>query len=317
MKLLFICDPIKDLNSSKDTSVFLIEKGWARNFECSTCEPKDVILKNVNNKNLVYVRTLLLKPPKEKNTGIWYEVVKEEILNISTFDFVLIRKDPPFDVNYNNLTLLLDFAEKEGVKILNSPKAIRNNNEKLSIFNFPAYIAQTVISANKNDLIDFSKSFSSVVFKPLNEMGGKNVFITKNSDINISNIVDNLTNMGVTKIVAQEFIPEITKGDKRILIINGKPVKNSLTRIPREGSLIANLAAGGTAQVETLSKREKEIANDVGKSLASDGLFLIGIDIIGDKLTEINITSPTGFREISKFSQLNIEDLFFSELIKL
>ena len=317
MKLLFICDPIKDLNYAKDTTVFLIENAWARSFECSTCESKDVILKNVNNKNLVFVKTLNLKHPKEKNTGIWYEVVKEETLNINTFDFVIIRKDPPFDVNYNNLTLLLDFAEKEGVKILNSPKAIRNNNEKLSIFNFPKYIAQTIISANKIDLLDFSKSFPSIVFKPLNEMGGKDVFIVKNSDINIPNIIDNLTNMGCTKIVAQEFIPEITNGDKRILIINGTPVKNSLTRIPKDGSLIANLAAGGKARIEILSKREKEIANDIGKSLACDGLFLIGIDIIGDKLTEINVTSPTGFREISNLSKIKIENLFFSEMIKL
>ncbi|OUW04214.1 MAG: glutathione synthase [Betaproteobacteria bacterium TMED156] len=315
MNLLFICDPIEKLNFSKDSTIFLIERAWERGYECRVCTIEDLSLQVNSKRTRVIAKTTLIK--KFNSENIWYQEVELTTLNLNEIDIIFLRTDPPFDEKYHAATMILDVAVDQGVKIFNCPKELRNHNEKLSILKFNNYIMPTLISSNKQELIEFSKNHEKVVFKPLNEMGGNGVFVVEKTDFNIPTIIETLTEQGKNKIVGQKFIPDIIEGDKRILILNGKIVDCALARVPKKGSYIGNLAAGGNPIIKPLSELDFQIAGDVGSALAPKGFFIIGIDIIGKYLTEINVTSPTGFKEITKLTKINLGEIFYSEVSKL
>lgn len=314
MKILFICDPIEELNQSKDSTVFLIRSAWERCYETSVCTFENLNVLSSSSGTDVFAKTTEIITPKDNVTNTWWEKSKTEDTPLSKFDVIFIRTDPPFDEGYSAATLLLQVAESNGVKIFNSPKSLINHNEKLSTLDFYKYTIPTLISSEKKDLISFTQSFEKIVFKPLNEMGGNGVFIVENNDPNIPSIIQILTKKGETKIIAQQFIPQIQSGDKRILILNGEVVNCCLTRTPKKGSYIGNLAAGGHASIQPLTNRDRQIAKEIAGKLSPVGFFILGIDIIGDYLTEINVTSPTGFQEISKLSEIDLAELFYSQV---
>ena len=314
MKILFVCDPITGLNYTKDSTIFLIEKAWGKNYECRVCTIEDLSVTASSNGPVVFAKTLLVKKPNKNNSQNWWSGFPPENKNLNEFDIIFIRTDPPFDERYNAAALILGIAENQGITICNSPKALMAHNEKLSTLDFCKYIPPTLISSEKQELIEFSESFHKVVFKPLNQMGGSGIFVVDKKDPNIPTIIEVLTKKGKEKIVIQKFLPEIEKGDKRILILNGVIVDCCLTRTPRKGSFIGNLAAGGRASIQPLSSLDRQIAEDVANILTPIGFFLLGLDIIGENLTEINVTSPTGFREITKLSEIDIGELFFNQV---
>ena len=314
MKILFICDPIETLNYLKDSTIFLIEKAWERNYEPSTCTINEINVIASSEGPNVYVKANLLKKPNKKDHDQWWENNNSETLNLTEFDIIFIRTDPPFDAKYSAASLILQIAEKDGVKIFNSPKELVSHNEKLSILDFHQYIPPTLVSSITSELFDFTKSYKKVVFKPLNEMGGSGVFVVEKNDPNIPAIIETLTRKSNKKIVVQKFLPEIKYGDKRVLIFNGEIVNCCLMRTPQEGSYIGNLAAGGHASIEKLSITDRQIANEVSETLAPMGFFILGLDIIGNNLTEINVTSPTGFREINNLSKIDVGELFYNQV---
>lgn len=314
MKILFICDPIETLNYLKDSTVFLIEKAWERNYEPSICTISEINVVASPKGPDVYARTNLLSRPHEKNWHDWLKNSHSKTTSMTEFDIIFIRTDPPFDEKYSALSLILQIAEKGGVKIFNSPKALVGHNEKLSTLDFHRYIPPTLISSMASELLDFTKSFEKIVFKPLNEMGGSGIFVVEKNDPNIPSIIETLTKKSNNKIIVQKFLPEIEHGDKRILIFNGEIVNCCLTRTPQKGSYIGNLAAGGSASIEPLSTNDRKIASEVSEALAPQGFFILGLDIIGKNLTEINVTSPTGFREIDNLSKINVGELFYNQV---
>jgi glutathione synthase len=246
----------------------------------------------------------------------WYSADEAQVLPLSHFDVVLMRKDPPFDMEYVYSTYLLELAEGQGAHILNRPIAIRDYNEKLSIAKFPQFNAPTLVTRQAPLLQQFIAEHGDAILKPLNGMGGSGVFRVSRSDPNINVIIETLTEYGERSIMAQRFIPEIAAGDKRILLIDGEPVPYALARIPQGGETRGNLAAGGKGVAQALSERDLEIAQTVGPRLREEGLFLVGLDVIGNYLTEINVTSPTGFREITAQTGFNVAGMFMDALEK-
>ena len=312
MKILYICDPIDKLNPQKDSTVFLIEKAWERGYETSVCTINELSVVSSSKNPSVYAKTNLIS--RVSDNYRWCRANHLETKNLTEFDIVFIRTDPPFDEKYSTASLMLQIAEKNGVKVFNSPKALVNHNEKLSTLDFHHYIPPTLVSSEKSELYDFTKSFKKIVFKPLNEMGGSGVFVVERSDPNIPAIIETLTKKSSTKIIVQKFLPEIQDGDKRVLILNGEIVECCLTRSPKKGSYIGNLAAGGHASIKPLTTTDRQIALKVSETLAPVGFFILGLDIIGKNLTEINVTSPTGFREINNLSEINIGEIFYNQV---
>ncbi len=230
----------------------------------------------------------------------WYRIENEHKSPLAEFDVVLMRKDPPFDMEYLYCTYLLELAEMQGARVLNKASALRSFNEKLAIVRFPEFIPQTMVTSQESLIRHFLDEHSDAVLKPLDGMGGKSVFRLRSGDPNIGAVIETITDEGRRTIMVQRYIPEISEGDKRIFIVDGKPVPYALARIPKPGESRANLAVGGKGVARLLSNRDHEIASAVGKNLIKEGLFLIGIDVIGDYLTEINITSPTCMVEIEQ-----------------
>jgi glutathione synthase len=219
---------------------------------------------------------------------------------LDAFDAVIQRKDPPFDMEYVYGTYLLELAERQGARVFNKPSAIRDHNEKLSIAQFPQFTAPTLVSSSAERLREFHRQHRDVIFKPLDGMGGAGIFRVGDDGMNLGSVIETLTGNGARTIMAQRYIPDIVKGDKRILLIDGKPVPFALARIPQAGEVRGNLAAGGTGVAQPLSQRDREIAESLGPILAARGLLLVGLDVIGDNLTEVNVTSPTCFQEITQ-----------------
>ncbi len=233
----------------------------------------------------------------------WYQLGESQELLPSEFTAILMRKDPPFDNEYLYSTYLLELASNQGARIINNPRAIRGWNEKLSVAKFPQFAPEFLVTAN-NDLIRaFLSEYRDIIVKPLDGMGGTGIFRLTETDPNIGAILETSTNFGAQTIMAQRYLPAILQGDKRIIVINGVPLPYALARIPKTGETRGNLAAGGTGVAQALSERDIEIAITVGKLLKENGLFLVGLDVIGDYLTEINVTSPTGMVEIAAQTQ--------------
>jgi glutathione synthase len=248
------------------------------------------------------------------NDKDWYRAGAFEERELNTFDAVLMRKDPPFDMEYVYSTYLLELAEQQGARVLNRPRALRDYNEKFSITRFPQFTAPTLITRLEEEIRAFLDQQGDVVLKPLDGMGGASVFRMRRSDPNIGVIIETLTQFGTRTVMAQRYIPEIVEGDKRILVVDGVPAPYALARIPKAGETRGNLAAGGRGVAQSLSVRDREIAETVGREVRGDGLLLVGLDVIGDYLTEINVTSPTCMREIQDQTGFSVAALLIDAL---
>lgn len=291
MQLLFILDPLDHLKAEKDTSLAMMREAASRGHQLLVAEQHDVFLRGEIAK--IHVHTVAFD-------GNGFRCGAQQEVLPKTVDAIFMRKDPPFDNEYLYSTYLLEIAQNQGAKVFNNPAAIRNWNEKLSVTRFPQFTPAFLVTAN-NDLIRaFLAEHQDIVVKPLDGMGGSSIFRLKTDDPNISVILETITQFGTQTVMAQQYLPQILQGDKRIIVINGEPLPYALARIPKAGETRGNLAAGGTGVAQKLSTRDLEIATTVGKTLKAEGLFLVGLDVIGDHLTEINVTSPTGMVEIAK-----------------
>lgn len=307
MKLLFILDPLTSIKAYKDTSLAIMREAAARGHQLYICEQHAIFLRN----EIVKVSATSFNFSDKEN---WYELGQTEEVLPSNFDAIIMRKDPPFDNEYLYSTYLLELAASQGAQVINNPTAVRSWNEKLSVAKFPQFAPEFLVTAN-NDLIrDFLATHKDMVVKPLDGMGGSGIFRLTESDPNIGVILETATNFGAQTIMAQRYLPQILQGDKRIIVINGEPLPYALARIPKAGETRGNLAAGGTGVAQVLTARDLEIAKTVGKTLKQEGLFLVGLDVIGDYLTEINVTSPTGMVEIAAQTACKPAQVFMQTL---
>lgn len=317
MKLGIILDPLCSLKVEKDSTVAIMAEACARGHEIHVMMAEGVMWKGGRvmgeNQRIELTggpgRSAL---PGDKNH--WYRAAPPVETPLADFDAVLMRKDPPFDGEYITGTWLLEQAAREGASVFNDPRAIRDHSEKLAIMQFPQFTAPTLVTRLPEQIHDFIDANADVIVKPLDGMGGQSVFRVTDGDANRYVIVETITRHGTRTVMAQRFIPEIRDGDKRILLIGGEPVPFCLARIPKPGETRGNLAAGGTGIARPLSARDAEIARALGPELGRRGLLLVGLDVIGDYLTEINVTSPTCFREITEQTGCNVAGMFMDAL---
>ena len=303
MKLLFVLDPLDTLKAYKDTSVAMMRAAQARGHQIHSCEQNEL---HWNGHVATRARQLSLTDNDED----WYRAGGNGMTRLADFDAVLNRKDPPFDMEYLTASWLLAQAERDGARVYNKPAAVRDHNEKLGILEFPQFIAPTLASSEAERVHAFIEEHQDVILKRLDGMGGESIFRVRVGDPNRYVIVETMVQDGARTIMAQRYIPEITQGDKRVLLIDGKPVPHSLARLAKPGETRANLAAGGRGVAQPLTAREKEIAGALGPVLAARGLLLVGLDVIGNHLTEVNVTSPTCFREIQDQTGFDVAGMF-------
>jgi glutathione synthase len=310
MKICFVADPLASFKTYKDSTYAMMVEAAKRGHELHFALQEGLMWKD--GRVLGECASLTLTGEKDS----WYRTAAPKEAPLADFDAVLMRKDPPFDAEYVASTWLLELAQKEGARVFNDPRAIRDHSEKLAIAQFPQFAAQTLVTRLGAQLQAFIDAQRDVILKPLDGMGGVSVFRVAATDPNRNVIIETLARDGAKSVMAQRFIPEIREGDKRILLIAGKPVPHCLARIPRPGETRGNLAAGGTGVAKPLSARDLEIASVLGPQLATRGLLLVGLDVIGDWLTEINVTSPTCFREITDQTGFNVAGMFLDALEK-
>jgi len=308
MKIAFITDPLPSFKIHKDSTYAMMVEAARRGHELFFMVQEGVMWKA--GRVVGEIARLTLTGEKD----LWYRAEPPRQTPLAEFDAVLMRKDPPFDAEYLTSTWLLELAQNEGAKVFNHPRALRDHSEKLAIAEFPRFAAPTLVTRLEKELQEFIDANGDVILKPLEAMGGHSVFRVTDRDPNRNVIIETLTGYGATSIMAQRYIPEIRDGDKRILLIAGKPVPHCLARIPKPGETRGNLAAGGTGVARPLSVRDLEIANALGPKLADRGLLLVGLDVIGDHLTEINVTSPTCFREITDQTGFSVAGMFLDAL---
>jgi len=304
MKLAFIADPLPSFKIYKDSTYAMMAEAAKRGHELFFALQEGVMWKG----GRVVGETTRLTLTGEKDP--WYRTAPPKETPLAAFDAVLMRKDPPFDAEYVASTWLLELAQRDGAKVFNDPRAIRDHSEKLAIAKYARFAAPTLVTRLAGQLQQFIDANGDVVLKPLDGMGGESVFRVAAGDPNRNVIVETLVRDGAKSVMAQRYIPEIREGDKRILLIAGKAVPHCLARIPKPGETRGNLAAGGTGVAKPLSRRDLEIANTLGPELARQGLLLVGLDVIGDWLTEINVTSPTCFREITEQTGFDVAAMF-------
>ena len=292
MRIAFIVDPLAKLKAYKDSSVFMMREAAKRGHDVYVFEARDLVL--FEGRVVALASHLNLSADNAR----WYSIASEKEMSLSEFDAVLMRKDPPFDAEYLYATLLLSLAEDQGARVVNHAASLRNYNEKLAIAKFAQFTVPTMVTSDMVRLQAFVEAHRDVIIKKLDGMGGTSIFRVRADDPNRNAIIEVQTIDGTVSVMAQRYIPEITKGDKRVLVIDGKPVPFCLARIPKEGETRGNLAAGGRGVAQSLSSRDRDIAEALGPQLKSDGLTIVGLDIIGDYLTEVNVTSPTCMVEI-------------------
>jgi len=304
MKIAFLADPLSSFKIYKDSTFAMMAEAARRGHQVYAFQQRHMALKE--GKVTAHVSRIELTGDAKN----WYKAEPSEDTSLAAFDAVIQRKDPPFDMEYVYGTYLLQLAEQQGAKVFNKPSAIRDHNEKLSIAQFSQFTAPTLVTSDETRLRDFQAEHGDVILKPLDGMGGAGIFRVKADGLNLGSIIETLTQLGTRTIMAQRYIPDIVKGDKRILLIDGKPVPYCLARIPQAGEVRGNLAAGGTGVAQPLSQRDREIAEALGPELASRGLLLVGLDVIGDYLTEVNVTSPTCFQEITQQTGFQVASVF-------
>ena len=308
MRILFILDPLDSIKTYKDTSYAMMQEAVARGHRLAAMRQEDLIWQS--GQVICYAQDLELTG----NDKDWYRVSGRRAMSPRDFDCIIMRKDPPFDMEYVYSTYLLELAEKEGTPVFNRPGAIRDFNEKLSIARFAQFIAPTLVTRHESLIRDFADEHHDVILKPLDGMGGSSIFRTRHDDPNLGVIIETLTQLGRRTIMAQRFIAEISEGDKRVLVIDGDPVPYTLARIPKPGENRGNLAAGGRGVAMPITPREREIAETLGPELKRCGLLLVGLDVIGGNLTEVNVTSPTCMREIHDQTECNVASIFIDAL---
>ena len=300
IKIGVVMDPIGDINYKKDSTLAMLLEAQSRDWQLFYMEQADLYMKHDEAR-------AKMKPLKVfDDAKNWFELGEDEDLALDSLDAILMRKDPPFDMNYIYSTYILEKAEEKGTIIINKAQSLRDANEKLFTNYFPQCMPPTLVSSQPEHLRNFFDEHKDIILKPLDGMGGASVFRIKPGDSNLGVIIETLTEHGTKLTMAQRFIPEIKQGDKRILLINGEPVPYALARIPAKGETRANLATGGEGVGIELSKRDRWICEQVAPLLKEKGLIFVGIDVIGDYLTEVNVTSPTCIRELDQAHDLNI-----------
>lgn len=304
MKVGFIIDDLNSFNISKDSTFMMLQAAQDKGWEVYTFYLNDLYIINGNPKG----NSLKIKIHKTKQT--WYEVLSQHNdFSLLDLDCIFMRKDPPFNMEYIYVTYMLDLAKKNGVLIVNNPQALRDFNEKVAISNYPKFAPNTLITRSYKQINKFYEEHKDIIVKPLDGMGGSSIFRIKDGDKNKNVILEVLTEHQSKYIMVQDYQKAIKEGDKRILIVNGEPIKYLLARVPSEKDNRGNLAAGATAEVRELKDSDYKIAKKVAKKLKKQGVMFAGIDVIGDKLTEVNITSPTGIQEIYKATKINAASL--------
>jgi glutathione synthase len=311
MRIAIILDPLPTIRTYKDSTFAMMVEAASRGHELQVIMPDGLGW----HEGVVSARARCLELTGEDGPGAdWYRVDDARTEPLSAFDAVLMRKDPPFDIEYVTATWMLEHAVRQGARVFNDPRAIRDHSEKLSIMQFDRFCAPTVVSRLGDDLHRFIEQQGDVILKPLDGMGGAGIFRVRVDDPNRNMIIETLTEQGGRTIMGQRYLPAISEGDKRVLLIDGEPVPYCLARIPKSGETRGNLAAGGTGVARPLSARDEEIARAIGPELARRGLLLVGLDVIGEHLTEINVTSPTCFREITDQTGCPVAALYIDAL---
>jgi glutathione synthase len=313
MKLLFIADPLESFKISKDTTYAMMREAARRGHQLAVCEAGQ--LRWVSDGRAggpvqAQVRDIVLTG----SAGDWFQVTGMRDVALRDFDAVLMRKDPPFDSEYFYATHMLEQAEREGARVYNKARALRDHPEKLAILEFPQFITPTLVTREAQAVREFHAEHRDIILKPLDGMGGMGIFRVKDDGLNLGSIIETLNRDGAQTLMVQRFIPDIAQGDKRILVIGGEPVPYALARIPQGTEVRGNLAAGGKGVAQPLSRQDRDIAEALGPILAARGLLLVGLDVIGDRLTEINVTSPTCFQEISDQTGFDVPGRFIDAL---
>ena len=313
MNILFVADPLETFKIYKDTTFVMMRELQKRGHSISACETKDIRWQR-GEKVIAFVRDITLTGHAQN----WFESKQahpnERPQALADFGAVVMRKDPPFDSEFFYSTHLLEQAEREGARVFNKPRALRDHPEKLAILEFPQFIGPTLVTRDAADVKRFHAEHKDIILKPLDGMGGMGIFRVKEDGLNLGSIIETLNRDGVQSLMVQKFLPEIVLGDKRVLVIGGQAVPFCLARIPQGGEVRGNLAVGGKGVAQPLSARDREIAEAIGPLLAERGLLLAGIDVIGDCVTEINVTSPTCFQEIFDQTGFDVAAMFVDAL---
>ena len=313
MHLLFVADPLESFKISKDTTFAMMREAQRRGHTLSACEPKDLMWQK-GQPVAAFVRDIRLTGEPDAWFVAEQQAPHERPVALRDVGAVLMRKDPPFDTEYFYATHLLEQAEREGARVFNKPRALRDHSEKLAVMEFQDFIAPTLVTRDASDVRRFHAEHRDIILKPLDGMGGMGIFRVGADGMNLGSIIETLNNHGATTFMAQRYLPAIAQGDKRVLVIGGRPVPHCLARIPQGSEVRGNLAAGGLGVAQPLSARDREIAEAIGPVLAARGLLLVGLDVIGEHVTEINVTSPTCFQEITDQTGFDVPAMYLDAL---
>ena len=307
--IAFVIDPIETFNLEKNSTIAMMSAAQKRGWEMSVMQPQDLYVA----RGVAMAKTQSLQ--LTNNTPNWYVLGSTESITLGNLDYIFMRKDPPFDIDFVYSTYILELAQQQGAQVVNHPQSLRDANEKMFINWFPQCITETLVSANIMQLKDFLHEQQDIIVKPLDGMGGASIFRLQENSPNISVTLDLMTDFGKRLIMAQRYLPEIKQGDKRILLINGEPIPYALARIPADGETRANLAAGGAGKTVPLTERDHWLCQQIGAVLKYKGLHFVGLDVIGDYITEINVTSPTCIRQLNEQCGLDIAGILLDSLI--
>jgi glutathione synthase len=317
MKLLFVADPLESFKTYKDSTFAMMREAAARGHELLACEPQQLLWER-GGRVSAQVRTFTLTGREGKDVHDWFTEAPrgagDGTVALAALGAVIMRKDPPFDSEFFYATHLLEQAEREGAHVFNKPRALRDHPEKLAILEFPEFIGPTLVTRDAAEIRRFHAEHHDIILKPLDGMGGMGIFRVGPDALNLGVITETLNQGGAQTVMVQRYLTEIVNGDKRILVIGGAPAPYTLARIPQGSEIRGNLAVGGKGVAPPLSARDREIAEAIGPVLAKRGLLLVGLDVIGDCLTEINVTSPTGFQEITQQSGFDVAKMFVDAL---
>lgn len=313
MDILFVADPLESFKIHKDTTFSMMREAQRRGHRVAACEPRHLVWQRGSVVS-AQVRRITLTGQSER----WFEASPEpesaSLDALRDFGAIVMRKDPPFDSEFFYATHLLEQAEREGARVFNKPRALRDHPEKLAIMEFPQFIGPTLVTRDADAVRDFHVQHRDIILKPLDGMGGTGIFRVREDGLNLGGIIETLNKDGAQSLMVQKFLPAIAQGDKRVLVIGGKPVPFCLARIPQGGEVRGNLAVGGKGVAQPLSESDRAIADALGPVLAARGLLLVGLDVIGDSLTEINVTSPTCFQEIFDQTGFDVPAMFLDAL---
>ena len=309
MNILFVADPLASFKIYKDSTFSMMREAQRRGYSVAACEPQEIVWQRGG-----VVQALVQSIRLTGHAENWFEVTATATQALHGFDAIIMRTDPPFDSEFFYTPHLLEQAEREGARVFNRPRALRDHPEKLAIMEFPQFIGPTLVTRDPLAVRAFHAEHRDIILKPLDGMGGTGIFRVKDDGLNLGAIIETLNAFGTQTIMVQKFLPAIEFGDKRVLVIGGKPVPFCLARIPQGGEVRGNLAAGGKGVAQPLTDTDRAIAEALGPILAARGLLLVGLDVIGDSLTEINVTSPTCFQEITDQTGFDVPAMFIDAL---